>query len=119
MNSDYDGQKETDSIFIELPITTFSIGPRSAKWFTADVVAPQGSFFTNVSITNSIIPGISIPNSNVSIQKTNYSIGAYAHRLDSTHYRLWVTYSNLTQNEITIPDNTTTAKVRFYVSSND
>lgn len=122
MNSNFDGQKEIADFNIKIELPSFTLSWSDPfKSFVADVEAPQGQFFANVSLTNTLIPGLSIPNGHVSINRmesNGYTFSVTVYRIDSTHYRLYIAATKASAYEnVTIPETVTMAKVRLYAAS--
>lgn len=119
MNSDFDGQKEEAELDIQFTIPSFTL-PTQYPYKYQDFEAPEGSFFTNCIITDSVYPGINFVGSMAGMVKNNIAYEISVYRSDATHYRIWVAHSRDSgSSTVTVPEHTVRARLKFYVASKD
>lgn len=118
INSDYDSQKEQNVVELSLPIAEFNLAANAQRTFNTTVLIAEGQFFENVFITNQVILGnYTMIGGNPVYSGSQYRVYFDAHRSDATHYVLEVGFINVSNSRITIPTNTTKARVHLLVAA--
>lgn len=118
MNSDFDGQKEADSIDIQFTIPGFNL-PAQVPYKYADFTAPKGSFFANCVINDTVYEGVNFVGSYVGFVKNNVLFNVSVYRLNDTKYRIWVAHSRDGVSSATVPTHTVRARLKFYTATKD
>lgn len=118
MNSDFDGQKEADSLDIQFTIPSFTL-PAQIPYKYSDFDAPQGSFFANCVINDTVFDGINFVGSSVGFEKDNVHYNVSVYRLNDTKYRIWVAHSRVSGSTATVPTHTVRARLKFYTATKD
>lgn len=116
MNSDFDGQKEADSLDIQFTVPSFSL-PGQTPYRYADFDAPEGSFFANCVINDTLYDGVNLVGSHCGYIKNNIVYNVSVYRLNATKYRIWVACGLDGISSATVPSHTVRARLKFYVAS--
>lgn len=116
MNSDFDGQKEADSLDIQFTVPSFNL-PAQTPYKYADFDAPEGSFFANCVINDTVYDGVNLVGSHCDYVKNNILYNVSVYRLNATKYRIWIAHSLSGASSATVPTHTIRARLKFYVAS--
>ena len=118
INTDYDSQKVSSVLELSLPIAEFNIEAHRTRLFDTTVSVDEGEYFENIFITNKELTGnYTMVGSNPVVRKNQCDIYFKVYRSDKTHYKLEVTFTNQSNNTITIPTSTTKVKVHLLVAA--
>lgn len=117
MSSDHDGQKEAESLDIQFTVTSFNLPAQNPIRYQ-DFAAPKGSYFANIVLTDSLLPGKVFPAPSARFISGNVRFGMFVFRIDETHYRIWTVHSLKSGvSSATVPSHTVRARLKFYVAS--
>ena len=117
MSSDHDGQKEAESLDIQFTITSFNL-PNQTPYKYQDFAAPEGSYFSNVVVSDSVTGDRIFYGSHVQFLMGNIWYNVSVYRSDAKHYRIWVAHSLKSGvSSATVPAHTVRARLKFYVAS--
>lgn len=119
LNTDYDGQKEAESLEMVFAVPAISLPAPiyDPPYKYQDFTAPDGAFFTTATISDSGLPGKTFVGDSASINFSNYRYNISIHRSATNKYRIWCAANG--NNGVTVPAHTITARVKFYVASKD
>lgn len=119
INTDYDSQKIQKTLDLSIIVAEFNLAGNAQREFNTTVTIDQGQYFENIFISNQEIVGnyTLVGSSPVYNKSGAYRVLFDAYRSDATHYKLTVSFINLTGDTIVIPTNTTKARVHLLVAS--
>ena len=119
INTDYDSQKIQKTLDLSIIVAEFNLAGNTQREFNTTVTIDQGQYFENIFISNQEIVGdyTLVGSSPVYNKSGSYRVLFDAYRSDATHYKLTVSFINLTGDTIVIPTNTTKARVHLLVAS--
>lgn len=117
MSSDHDGQKEAEDVEFQFTVASFEL-PAQNPFRYKDFEVPKGSYFTNIVLSDSLIPNKTFVAPSVRFGYGNVQIGLFVFRIDETHYRLWIINQLKSGvSSATVPAHTPRARLKFYVAS--
>lgn len=118
INTDYDSQKVSSVLELSLPVAEFNIGAHSTRVFDTTVLVDEGEYFENIFIINKELAGnYTMVGGDPIVHKSQYDVSFEVYRSDKTHYKLEVVFVNQSNATVTIPTNTTKAKVHLLVAA--
>lgn len=119
IDSDFDGQKQVGSLEMEFTVPSFNWPTTDTPYKYKEFDAPEGSFFSTCTLSDSIEPGKTFSCERILITKNNINYNISVNRSGVSKYRIWCAASYSGSGSTTIPSHTIKAKVRFYVASKD
>ena len=117
MSSDHDGQKEAGELDMQLTVTSFGV-PAQNPFRYKDFEVPEGSYFTNAVLSDSLIPNKFFPTLGLTFISGNVLIRIFVFRIDKTHYRLYSVHQPKSGvSSATVPAHTIRARLKLYIAS--